>query len=458
MPIRSQNSHNSATETLFRNTNNLRSIQIHNTATGGLLEIEKERSEEWTVYVCGPTVYDVPHIGNARPAIVFGAIVQAMRHVGMKVKYVSNYTDIDDKIINRAEELGVTIQELTDRTIKSYHKSISDLGVLMPDVTPRATDSLPEMITMISRLIDLGHAYESQGHVLFDTTSSDMQFLKHGVASNPDHARIAHVDYKRNQADFVLWKPEWKRVGWDSPWGKGRPGWHIECSAMVKEHLGKTIDIHGGGHDLIFPHHEAECQQSYCANRAPLARLWAHCGMVRHNGRKMSKSDGTFITVDEILDRGLGDALRWSMLSTHYRQPYDFTEHKLLQAQETLKRLWDVQERTKKNEDDNIGSFLDDVIGRAHVSAILRADFNTPQLIADGMANGNRALDVFGFVSPEDKPKKPLSDELVSLMNQRALARFSKDYELSDKLRDQLLAAGVKVYDKPDGSSDWEWA
>lgn len=439
-----------------------RTVKLHNTETGNLTHIEEH--DLWTIYVCGPTVYDVPHIGNARPAIVFGTLVNMMRKVGMGVKYVSNYTDIDDKIILRAEERGIDIGALTDQTIQSYHASISGLGVVMPDLNPRATESIPEMISLISRLIDLGHAYQSEGHVLFDTTSSNAEFLKRG-GTNTDYARVDAASYKRNQADFVLWKPEWKGVGWDSPFGRGRPGWHIECSAMVKEHLGETIDIHGGGQDLIFPHHEAECQQSYCANRAPLARLWAHCGMVRHNGKKMAKSDGTFITVDEILDRGLGDALRFAMLSTHYRQPFDYTEQKLIQAQETLKRLWDASEKS----DDGAAHSVELSDGRirhytdwANLALdTLNSDFNTPHFISEisrPIRSGgvSTALELLGFSRPTVVARE-LPEDIKALMNKRQIARLAKDYALSDRLRVSIAEAGIEVLDNPDGSSDWKW-
>ena len=291
-----------------------------------------------SIYVCGPTVYDLAHLGNARPVIVFDVLVRLLRRFYPRVTYVRNITDIDDKINDRARESGESIGDITARTTEAFHADMAAIGALPPDVEPRATQTIAGMIAFIERLIANGHAYAAEGHVLFDTPS----FPDYGALSGrtPDDliagARVEVAPFKRNPGDFVLWKPsDAATPGWDSPWGRGRPGWHIECSAMSLAHLGPDFDIHGGGHDLLFPHHENERAQSLCAHPGSgFARMWMHNGMLRVNGEKMSKSLGNFLTVRDILARGpwAGEAFRMLVLKTHYRAALDFTDAGLAEA------------------------------------------------------------------------------------------------------------------------------
>ena len=443
-------------------------LRLYNTRSRDIEPVEF-RDDGFSMYVCGPTVYDKPHIGNARPVIVFDSLMRVIRSIVPKhipLIHASNITDIDDKIIVRAEELGVSISELTEGTTAHYLECLAGLGI-NPVIQPRATKSIPEMILMISRLIEGGFAYEAEGHVLFDISQGEMTF-QHGGDS--DHSRIEAATYKRNPADFVLWKPEWKSVGWDSPWGSGRPGWHIECSAMIHEHLGDTIDIHGGGQDLIFPHHEAECQQSHAMTGQPLARLWMHVGMVMIDGRKMSKSDGNFITIDEVLSRPQGgDAMRLSMLMTHYRQPYDFTHQRINEAQSILNHAFDrANAVTEESRFVSHGSDGVTVLSQGHggpellektisryegkidepfLNALLN-DFNTP-LAIQRLSNMSRhdilpSLALLGFFPPE---ADVLDSEAQSIFDERCEARRNGDWELSDILRHDLSTMGVLVED-----------
>src|SRR6478609_5672461 len=300
-----------------------------------------------TMYVCGPTVYGRAHIGNARPAVVFDTLARLIRHEYGEncLIYARNVTDVDDKIMASAEKEGVDPSVITERYENFYLEDMGALGVQPPTVAPHATREIAPMIAMIDRLVELGHAYEAEGHVLFSVPSDP----DYGTLSKRDReamvagARVEVAPYKRDPADFVLWKPSAERViGWESPWGRGRPGWHIECSAMIRAHLGETIDIHGGGLDLIFPHHENEIAQSRCAHAgAPLARFWVHNGFVAMGTEKMSKSLGNIITVEDLLDQGhRGETLRLALLSAHYRQPLPWTETLVAQAKATLDRLY----------------------------------------------------------------------------------------------------------------------
>ena len=298
------------------------------------------------MYVCGPTVYDYAHIGNARPVIVFDVLFRLLRHLygQAHVTYVRNITDVDDKINARARDEGTTIRELTERTAAQFHKDIAALGVLEPTVEPRATDHIAEMIVIIEKLIAKGHAYAADGHVLFDVPSMKDygQLSRRSLDEMVAGARVDVAPYKRGDMDFVLWKPsDAATPGWDSPWGRGRPGWHIECSAMSWKHLGETFDIHGGGIDLIFPHHENEVAQNLCAfGHGVMANVWMHNGFLQVEGQKMSKSLGNFVTISELLETDrfgghswIGPVLRLAMLKTHYRQPIDWTVQSLIEAE-----------------------------------------------------------------------------------------------------------------------------
>jgi len=325
------------------------SFALHNSAARKKVDFKPIDPAHVRIYACGPTVYDLAHVGNARMMVVFDLIVRVLRDAFPKVTYVRNITDVDDKINAAATEQGLPIDVITSRTTQAMHEDMAALGVLPPDIEPRATDHIAPMVTMIEGLIDKGHAYAAEGHVLFSVASMP----EYGRFSGRDRdeqiagARVDVAPYKRDPADFVLWKPsDETQPGWDSPWGHGRPGWHIECSAMSEVYLGKTFDIHGGGLDLIFPHHENEIAQSVCAHEgAPLANYWLHNGMVIIEGQKMSKSLGNFVVVRDALKRWRGEEIRWLLLSAHYRQPLDWTEQGLKQARTNLDRIYNALRR-----------------------------------------------------------------------------------------------------------------
>src|SRR5436190_6974682 len=322
-------------------------IRLHDTLTREKRDFAPLNRERITMYVCGPTVYGRAHIGNARPAVVFDTLARLIRHEFGEdsLVYARNVTDVDDKIIAAAETEGVDPSVITERYERFYLEDMRALGVRDPDIAPHATQEIGPMIALIERLIESGNAYEAEGHVLFSVPSDP----DYGVLSRRDRdamvagARVEVAPYKRDPADFVLWKPSDAGViGWDSPWGRGRPGWHIECSAMIRAHLGETIDIHGGGLDLIFPHHENELAQSRCAHGgAPLARYWVHNGFVDMGAEKMSKSLGNIVTVDRLLAEGhRGEVLRLALLSAHYRQPLPWTDSLVTQSKAMLDRLY----------------------------------------------------------------------------------------------------------------------
>ena len=322
-------------------------IRLHDTMAREKRPFVPLNPERVTMYVCGPTVYGRAHIGNARPAVVFDTLARLIRHeFGPKsLIYARNVTDVDDKIIAAAQEEGVEPSVITDRYERFYLEDMGALGVSPPDIAPHATREIAPMIAMIERLVGLGNAYEAEGHVLFNVPSDP----DYGALSRRDRdsmlagARVEVAPYKRDPADFVLWKPSPDGViGWDSPWGRGRPGWHIECSAMIRAHLGETIDIHGGGLDLIFPHHENEMAQSRCAHGgAPLARFWVHNGFLDMGAEKMSKSLGNVVTPNELLAQGhKGETLRLALLSAHYRQPLPWTDALIAQSKATLDGLY----------------------------------------------------------------------------------------------------------------------
>ncbi len=332
------------------------------------------------MYVCGPTVYDLAHLGNARPVVVFDVLARLLRRLYPRVTYARNITDVDDKILLRARESGEAIDAITARTSADFHRDMAALGNLPPDVEPRATGHIAEMVAMIERLIERGHAYVAQGHVLFAVGS----FADYGKLSgrSPDEliagARVEVAPYKRDAGDFVLWKPAAPdEPGWDSPWGRGRPGWHIECSAMAERHLGTVFDIHGGGHDLIFPHHENEVAQSRCANGTDvMARVWLHNGMLRVDGEKMSKSLGNFFTVRDVVARGpwAGEAFRTLLLRTHYRAELDFTWDALAECKQELDEGYAALSRAAEAKPD--AALVEWAL------APLRADLNTPLALA----------------------------------------------------------------------------
>ena len=315
-------------------------LKLYNTRTRRKDVFEPIDSKAVRMYVCGPTVYDFAHIGNARPVIVFDVLFRLLRHLygPDHVTYVRNITDVDDKINARAAEEGIPIRELTERTAAQFHADVAALGALPPTIEPRATEHIPEMIALVQRLVERGHAYAAERHVLFDVASdaSYGELARRSTDEMRAGARVEVAPYKRDPMDFVLWKPSTgSEPGWESPWGYGRPGWHLECSAMSAKHLGNVFDIHGGGIDLLFPHHENEVAQSTCAHGTEImANIWMHNGHLQVEGQKMSKSLGNFVTIHQLLEgwQGFGwpgEALRFNMLRTHYRQPLDWTSERL---------------------------------------------------------------------------------------------------------------------------------
>ncbi len=414
------------------------------------------------MYVCGPTVYDWAHIGNARAAVVFDVLYRLLKRQYAHVTYVRNITDVEDKIIAAAEASGETIDSVTARTTQAYHDDMAALGALAPDVEPRATRHIAEMIETTAALISRGHAYEAEGHVLFDVRSH----ARYGELSgrNRDEmiagARVEVAPYKKDPADFVLWKPSTDaQPGWDSPWGRGRPGWHIECSAMSRKHLGQPFDIHGGGRDLTFPHHENELAQSVCAHEAEFVRYWVHNGFLTVEGEKMSKSLGNILTVHELLDEFPGEALRLTLLSAHYRQPLDFTRDGVRQAKQTLDRWYRVADNATA-----AGELP------AAVAAALDDDLNTPQAITEmhalaaaGDGAGLRAAaDLLGLLggSAENWFQGAADGEddgarIEDMIGRRAAAREARDFAAADGIRDELAAAGIVLEDAPDGSTSW---
>jgi cysteinyl-tRNA synthetase len=439
--------------------------------------------------VCGPTVYDFAHIGNARPIIVFDVLFRLLRHVygADAVTYVRNITDVDDKINARAAEEGVPIAEITERTTAQFHADIAELGVLEPTVEPRATDHVAEMIEMISRLVDKGNAYAADGHVLFDVPSmADYGALSHRSLDEMEAgARVEVAPYKKAPTDFVLWKPsDADQPGWDSPWGRGRPGWHIECSAMSWKYLGETFDIHGGGVDLVFPHHENELAQSRCCwGTEVMANYWMHNGFLQVEGEKMSKSLGNFVTIHDLLETDgfggrnwPGEVLRLAMLMTHYRQPIDWTEAGLKEA-ETILDGWYRQAAEQGDEEGEEGQ--GDATPPAAVLDALSDDLNTPAAIAElhklrnKAARGDRkaardlkaGAGLLGLLAEthhqwqaRKEAESPLEPaEIEAMIAKRIAARKAKDWAEADRIRDELVAKGIVLMDGPEGTR-WEVA
>jgi cysteinyl-tRNA synthetase len=468
-------------------------LNLYNTLARKKQEFTPLDEKSIGMYVCGPTVYDYAHIGNARPVIIFDVLFRILTHVYGEghVTYVRNITDVDDKIIAVHQESGEDIGSITSRTTEAFHADMAALGNLEPSVEPRATDHIEQMITIIEKLITDGHAYESQAHVCFN------------VPSMPDYGRLARLNrdeliagarvdiapYKKDAADFVLWKPsDEDQPGWDSPWGRGRPGWHIECSAMSSEYLGETFDIHGGGQDLIFPHHENEIAQSCCANGADtFAQTWMHNGYLMVEGEKMSKSLGNFITVHDLLSEHHGETVRLCMLMTHYRQPLNWTADGLAQAKTSLDSWYGALRRVADVEAIP-PSEVDVEIRLKDFMAALCDDLNTPLVLKHlhGRANqlnivsnkNERGSDkaqaenkwlllemgkLIGLLQldPEDWFKwtpegatEGLGDaEIDELIQQRREARANKDFALSDKIRDDLAAQGIVLEDGADGTT-----
>ena len=415
------------------------------------------------MYVCGPTVYDRAHLGNARPVVVFDMLYRLLRQVyGLKnVNYVRNFTDIDDKINSKSLETGEDIKSITDRTIDLYLQDMKELAALEPRSMPRATHFISQMIDMVTDLINKGHAYETDGHVLFDVDS----YADYGSLSGRSiddmiaGSRVEVAPYKRNPMDFILWKPsDVQTPGWDSPWGRGRPGWHIECSAMAHHHFGDSFDIHGGGNDLQFPHHENELAQSKCANpEGSFANVWIHNEMLQVEGKKMSKSLGNFFSVRDLLNQGVpGEVIRFVLLSTHYSKPMDWTQKKANEATATL-RKWH-------------GLVADIIPGKLDVVVLERVanDINTPGALARlhelakngdvaGLLAGAEFLGLLGQDSDWWRPQvvpSVIMQQIQNLVEARSVAKADRDFAKADKIRDELSAAGIEIFDKPNGISE----
>lgn len=455
-------------------------LALYNTLTRKKEAFEPIDLNHIRMYVCGPTVYDLAHIGNARPVVVFDLLYRVLKGSYPRVTYARNITDVDDKIIAAAGENHEPIDALTKRTTEAFHADMAALGALSPDVEPRATEHIPQMIAMIERLIAQGHAYEAEGHVLFSVPSDP----EYGKLSGRDReemiagARVEVVPYKRDPADFVLWKPSSSdQPGWESPWGRGRPGWHIECSAMSEAHLGESFDIHGGGLDLVFPHHENEIAQSECAHGKPFVRFWMHNGYVIVQGEKMSKSLGNFLTVRQLLEEGIpGEVLRLVLLSTHYRQPLDFTKQATEQAKARLDRWYraltaaelpPVPAREHALENDFRAALEDDLNSPRAIAAldelatevlaetdkIERADLGA-ELKACGALMGLLDQEPEAWFKGNARQTGGLEPgEIERLIETRQAARKARNFAEADRIRDSLAARGILLEDTPQGTT-----
>ena len=442
-------------------------LQLHNTLTRTKEAFRPLDPAHVRMYVCGPTVYDDIHIGNARPLVVFDVLYRLLKHsyAQAKVTYVRNITDVDDKIIDRAAESGEAIDDLTRRTTERFHAAAAALGCLEPDVEPRATDHIAQMVAMIETLIDKGHAYEAAGEVLFSVPSMP----DYGKLSgrNRDEmiagARVEVSSHKRDPADFILWKPSTgEQPGWDSPWGRGRPGWHIECSAMSEKYLGQQFDIHGGGVDLVFPHHENEIAQSLCVHPdETFAQVWMHNGYLMSEGEKMSKSLGNFYTVTDLLEEFPGEALRLALLKTHYRQPLDFTKDGVREAKRELDGFYGALresgiQQTAKVSDPVLNILADDLgtpAALAELHALLHR-VNTGDAAASDLRTAGSILGL--FQQDADvwfQGEEADTAEIEALIAARNTARAAKDFAGADRIRNELAGQGIVLEDSPDGTT-----
>ena len=442
-------------------------LKVYNTQSGQKEAFEALDPEHIKMYVCGPTVYNRVHIGNARPVVVFDTLYRVLKSLYPKVTYARNITDIDDKIMNAAKEQGVEIAAISSKFAQAYSEDMAALNNLQPDITPYATEHLPEMIAMVQSLIEQNNAYESEGHVLFDVKSMD----DYGKLSNRNledmlaGARVEVASYKRYAGDFVLWKPSSDvEPGWDSPWGRGRPGWHLECSAMIEKHLGDTIDIHGGGRDLVFPHHENEVAQSTCAHGGKqFVRYWMHNGYVNIDGEKMSKSLGNFRMVNDLLTQYHGEVLRFALLSAQYRSELNFSADLLDQASNTLDSLYGY---LRGLESVAVDSDFDLKDSKAYAS--LLDDLNTPLAISELHALGKQMRNLQGDAQQQAKSEfikvadmlgllqhdveswfkggdddAIAADAVDALIAEMKQARKDKDYGRADVIRDELQEQGI---------------
>ena len=463
-------------------------MEIYNTLTRSKEEFVPINPEQVTIYVCGPTVYNYIHIGNARPMVVFDTLRKYLKYRGYNVKYVQNFTDVDDKIINRAKEEGISALEVSEKYIKEYFDDADALFVERADVHPKVSEHINEIIDFVKTLIDKGYAYEADGDVYFSTR----KFTTYGKLSRQNiddleaGARIAIGEVKLDPLDFALWKAQKEdgEIAWDSPWGKGRPGWHIECSAMAKKHLGETIDIHAGGEDLQFPHHENEIAQSECCNDKTFAKYWMHNGFITVDKEKMSKSKGNFFTVRDIRKEFTGEEIRFFLLSGHYRGPIDFSREHMEQARAGLQRIANCKSDLKfmmKNgiqslmtpEEEKVDAYLehfkkafneamdDDLNTADAISAVFEmvTEINTELrggttvCFAEGALYSLQSLtDVLGILmDDDDEEKEELGADIEALIAERQEARAAKNFARADEIRDQLKAMGITLKDTPQG-------
>jgi cysteinyl-tRNA synthetase len=462
-------------------------LVLYNSLTHSKQPFRPIDSQNVRMYVCGPTVYDYAHIGNARAVVVFDMLYRVLRHEygAGHVKYARNITDVEDKIIDAARANGEPIEALTKRTADIFHEDMAALGNLPPDIEPRATEHTPEMIAMIEKLIATGHAYAAQGHALFRVAS----FKDYGKLSRRSRkemiagARVEVAPYKEDPGDFVLWKPSTPdQPGWDSPWGRGRPGWHIECSAMSEKHLGRHFDIHGGGVDLIFPHHENEIAQSVCAHDGErFVNFWVHNGFLSVESTKMSKSLGNFVTAHEVLKEWPGEVIRLALLKTHYREPLDWTEQRIREARAELDRLYSALAMEVPSSESPL-VVPAGTLPPQDVLDALNDDLNTSLAISRLRSHANKIRDVAG--TSEQRPMQealavagrlmgllesswydlflpsPLisEDKIEEGIAARAAARQKRDFVEADRIRALLAEHGVVLEDKPDGTTTWRHA
>lgn len=460
-------------------------MQVYNTLTNRKEEFVPIEPGKVKMYVCGPTVYNFFHIGNARPFVVFDTLRRYFKYRGYEVRFVQNFTDVDDKIINRAKEEGITAPEVSEKYIKEYFNDAEALNVIKADVHPKVSEHIPEIIDFVQTLIDKGYAYEADGDVYYSTR----KFAEYGKLSGQNiddlesGARIAIGEVKEDPLDFALWKArkEESEIAWESPWGMGRPGWHIECSAMAKKHLDETIDIHGGGQDLTFPHHENEIAQSEACNGVPFAHYWMHNGYINVDGKKMSKSLGNFFTVRDIREQYSGDVIRFFLLSGHYRSPINFSDTLMEQSKQGYERIAtaiETLEFLKANGSDEAMSdeaariasldrhrekfieVMDDDLNTADgIAAIfeLVSEINldvkngTSKSFADEALGRVRELtDVLGLFGDEND-EEGLGDDIQALIDERQAARKEKNWARADEIRDRLAAMGITLKDTPQG-------
>ncbi len=446
-------------------------LKLFNTFSKKIEIFKPINPERVTMYVCGPTVYNHPHIGNARPAVIFDILFKILKDIYPEVIYARNITDVDDKINDAAKKNKENISNLTQRYSTAYEEDMKNLGIIQPTFIPKVTDNISSIIDMISKLVELNHAYVANNHVLFDVES----FPKYGEISKLKQkdlisgARIEVAPYKKNSSDFVLWKPSDNDTpGWSSPWGRGRPGWHIECSAMIKKFLGNSIDIHGGGQDLIFPHHENENAQSTCANNSILANYWIHNGFVTFNKKKMSKSLDNIIILNDLINKYRGESIRFALLSAHYRQPLDWNDTTMMNAENSLNNLYSI---LLNNVD-----IKPKISRQTNVEKNLLNDINTPEAIASLYTTARdlqkakknslkseikgillRESYFLGILQKEPNEWLQKSDllsltdkEINNLIRQRSLARKNKNFQEADRIRKNLLDNGISIKDEKD--------